>query len=208
VHADGGDEACHVSIAGNQEGALKAEQAVHNLLRFSFPGQYYRVQVPEALAREIQRTRFKTLQELEEAHSVKIQLRHNHLYVRGPAVSDCEAAVAKMLQDHRDMIVVLPVDNSLFGVIIGNKGANIRKISESAGGQEAVQIDVDRTNNRILISGKTKEATATVKAAIQAVVDEQLAKQIIFDVPESLAGDVIGRGGATILKCVARSLAC
>ena len=90
---------------------------------------------------------------------MKIQLRNTFLYIRGPAVADCESSVTQMLQDHKDKIISLPVAQDMIGSIIGNKGSTIRRIVKEAGGEQAVRIDIDRNNARVTITGTTKEAS-------------------------------------------------
>eukprot|EP00750_Incisomonas_marina_P024094 INCI5084.2.p1 GENE.INCI5084.2~~INCI5084.2.p1 ORF type:complete len:1256 (-),score=304.35 INCI5084.2:687-4454(-) len=198
VDADGGASGCTVTISGERVAAAKAEKSVYHQLRFSFPGQYLRVSIPQSLAREIVRTRFEKLHELEEAHGVKIQLRDTYLSVLGPSVAEAEVGITQMVKDHKDLIVTMVVDSSMFGSIIGSKGATIRRIVEEAGGASVVQIDINREQSTVTIAGKTKEATAAAKAGIKAVIDEERARNMVFDIPPNSAGDIIGRGGATI----------
>ena len=200
VNADVGDAASHVTVSGTQHATAKAEQSLYALLRFNFPGQYQRIAIPQSLVDEILRRQFDPIRELEDAHGAKIQLRKDHLYVRGPSVTECEAGIAQLMADHKALVVSLAVDNDMMGTIIGPKGKTISGIVADAGGNNAVRIDLDRDTSTVLIKGKTKEATAAAKAAIEAIVEAEKAKQVVFNVPPSCAGDIIGRGGANITK--------
>ena len=58
---------------------------------------------------------------------MKIQLRDTYLSVLGPSVAEAEVGIAQMVKDHKDLIVTMGVDSSMFGSIIGSKGATIRR---------------------------------------------------------------------------------
>ena len=90
---------------------------------------------------------------------MKIQVRNTHLYIRGPEVSECEAALNQIIKDHKDLIVTMSVESNIFGSIIGSKVSTIRRIQQEAGGDAAVKIDLDRTRGTVTIIGQTKEAT-------------------------------------------------
>lgn len=196
--ASGHESPC-VVICGEHACVTKAEMALYGLFRFSFPGNYLRVKLPETLMQQMQRSRYQKLNNLQDVHGVQIQRIHqNELFIQGESVAECEAEISQMVQDHHSLTSIMTVDRSFIGTIIGDKGSTIKRIIEDAGGNSVVRINIDRDTSKVSIVGQTKQAAATAKKAIQEILEAEKAKNLSFHVPVHACGDIIGRKGATI----------
>ncbi|CAA6821484.1 MAG: Polyribonucleotide nucleotidyltransferase (EC [uncultured Sulfurovum sp.] len=78
------------------------------------------------------------------------------------------------------------IDASHIPAIIGKGGGTIREIIE----QYSVGIDIDRDNNKVKITGSSKEAVEGAKAFIDGITSAPVKKQMVYEVNKQYAGKI------------------
>jgi len=78
------------------------------------------------------------------------------------------------------------VDASHIPAIIGKGGGTIREIIEQYG----VSIDIDRDNNKVKITGSSKEDVAGAKAFIDNITSAPVKKQMVYEINKQYTGTI------------------
>ena len=78
------------------------------------------------------------------------------------------------------------IDASHIPAIIGKGGGTIREIIE----QFSVNIDIDRDNNKVKITGSSKEDVAGAKAFIDGITSTPVKKQMVYEINKQYAGKI------------------
>ena len=78
------------------------------------------------------------------------------------------------------------IDASHIPAIIGKGGGTIREIIE----QFSVNIDIDRDNNKVKITGSSKEEVAGAKEFIDGITSAPVKKQMVYEVNKQYAGKI------------------
>ena len=78
------------------------------------------------------------------------------------------------------------IDASHIPAIIGKGGGTIREIIE----QYSVNIDIDRDNNKVKITGTSKEDVAGAKEFIDGITSAPVKKQMVYEVNKQYAGKI------------------
>jgi polyribonucleotide nucleotidyltransferase len=78
------------------------------------------------------------------------------------------------------------IDASHIPAIIGKGGGTIREIIE----QYSVNIDIDRDNNKVKITGTSKEDVAGAKEFIDNITSAPIKKQMVYEVNKQYAGKI------------------
>jgi len=78
------------------------------------------------------------------------------------------------------------IDASHVPAIIGKGGGTIREIIE----EYSVSIDIDRDNNKVKITGSSKEDVAGAKAFIDNITSAPVKKQMVYEVNKQYAGKI------------------
>jgi len=82
--------------------------------------------------------------------------------------------------------VTFNIDASHIPAIIGKGGGTIREIIEN----HSVNIDIDRDNNSVKITGNRKEDVAAAKAFIDGITSIPLKKQMVYEINKQYAGKI------------------
>ena len=78
------------------------------------------------------------------------------------------------------------IDASHIPAIIGKGGGTIREIIE----QFSVNIDIDRDNNKVKITGSSKEDVAGAKEFINGITSTPVKKQMVYEINKQYAGKI------------------
>ena len=82
--------------------------------------------------------------------------------------------------------ITFDIDASHIPAIIGKGGGTIREIIE----EFSVSIDIDRDNNRVTITGSSKEDVAGAKDFIDNITSAPVKKQMVYEVNKQYAGKI------------------
>ena len=82
--------------------------------------------------------------------------------------------------------ITFDIDASHIPAIIGKGGGTIREIIE----QFSVNIDIDRDNNKVKITGSSKEEVAGAKEFIDGITSAPVKKQMVYEVNKQYAGKI------------------
>ncbi len=82
--------------------------------------------------------------------------------------------------------VTFDIDASTIPAIIGKGGGTIREIIE----EFSVSIDIDRDNNKVKITGSSKEDVNGAKAFIDNIASAPVKKQMVYEVNKQYAGKI------------------
>jgi len=121
-----------------------------------------------------------------EAHVLKdalYQAKEGRLHILGimeEALSDMTPSSALPSS------VEFPVDASHIPAIIGKGGGTIREIIET----HSVSIDIDRDNNRVKITGASKEGVEGAKEFIDNITSAPVKKQMVYEINKQYAGKI------------------
>jgi len=226
-----------VTLKGDKAGCNDAKKIILDLISDADNGQQDQepvystsMKIPLDMTRKLIGPQGSTIRDIQERSGAQVDVARRNTAVDGMIVVTlsgptecCESAkelISNLVEEssHPAETVLMMIEESMCGLIIGARGSKIRSIQDNSG----ASIRIDKRNEardgkvQVTITGSAQQC-GDARDEIQHIIDEggnKETKTRSFDasehvikmyVPESRCGMIIGRGGSKIAEIQERT---
>jgi len=226
-----------VTLKGDKDRCANARKIILDLIseadndnQEAEPGYSDTITIPLEMTRKLIGPQGSTIRDIQDMSGAQVDVARRNTAVNGLITvtlsgppEACDAAKARINEiveesSHPADTVLMSIEESMCGLIIGARGAKIRNIQDNSG----ASIRIDKRNEardgkvQVTITGSAQQCQ-DAKDEIESVIQEGGSKEpknrsfdagdhtIQVYVPESRCGMIIGRGGSKIAEIQQRT---